>query len=184
MKLDKEKLNKRQKYRLEFLKRAKGEVPSWENLKDYAEASSWLSAIEIVYDENIKDFDCAWLSYDEDDYLNNIPLMAVDKEEKTILIKIHLDRKREDIIEGVEYLLTFLKREGKLADIDFKRPKPHWDEFDKYLKVYDLRKEGKSWKKIATQVFPGDESSDSGIRKVRHYYEQALKMINGGWRLL
>ncbi len=168
MKLGKEKLNKRQKYRLEFLKRAKGEVPSWENLKDYAEASSRLSPIEIVYDENIKDLDCSWLSFDEEDSLNDSICMAVDREEKTIVIKIHLDRKREDIIKGVEYLLTFLKKEGKSADIDFKRPKPHWDEFDKYLKVYDLRKEGKSWKKIATQVFPGDESSDLGMRKVRH----------------
>jgi hypothetical protein len=107
---------------------------------------------------------------------------AIDRKEKTIKIKIHLDRKIEDIIDDVKFLLKVLDSEAKYFRIDLKRPKPHWDAYDKLLKVYDLRREKKIWREIASQVYPGDVSIASSMRKVRHLYKQAEKMIKGGWK--
>ncbi|MBS3918524.1 MAG: hypothetical protein KG012_06515 [Deltaproteobacteria bacterium] len=211
MEKDYEKLKKRANYRWEFFQRNKSVQDMWilskgnkkilwievaKYLSGVSEAHFGLSPIKIAYGGKKKDLVFEWFSYFEKDYFqktNNfmkkypkikahISFNAVDREDKTIVIKIHLDRKREDIIKGVEYLLNTLKKEAKYFSEDFKRPRPRWEEYDKYLKVYDLRKEGKGWRKIAHEVYPGDKSLDEGVRKVRLLHERALKMINGGWR--
>jgi len=122
---------------------------------------------------------------------------AVNKKNKTIMVKIRLDRTREDILEDIERLLTLLKKEAKILGIDMERKvKLHWDEIEKYIKVYDLKKQNPriTWGEIAKQLFPGEiyknpynnlskeEVLPSTKDKVRHYYRQAIKMINGGWR--
>jgi hypothetical protein len=109
---------------------------------------------------------------------------AVDKGNKTITIKIHLDRKKKEILRDMGLFLDILKREAKDYNIDLKRPKPHWDIFDKFLEVYDLRRENRkkwSWSKLAKEMFP-EEPLGPAIDKVRHYDRQAKKMISGGWR--
>lgn len=114
---------------------------------------------------------------------SDLALDAIDEENATITIKIHLDRKKEEIIRDVTFLLDLLDWEAKALKKQLKRPKPHWEEYKKYLQVWDLREEKKSWREIASQVFPDDEDMDSAIRKVRHLWGQANKMINkGGWK--
>jgi len=201
---DYEELKRQAKYRWEFFRRGEStqKILTFAEVARYLprliEAGFGLCPIEVVYDGKKKDLVCEWLSYYEGDYFQktdelrkklskikiHISLDGVDQKDKTITIKIHLDRKKQDIMKGVEYLLNTLKKEAKYFGKDFKRPKPHLDKYEKYLKVYDLRKEGKSWRQIACEVFPGDKSWDKGMRKVRYYYEQAKKMINGGWRLI
>jgi hypothetical protein len=108
----------------------------------------------------------------------------VDKGNKTVTIKIHLDRKKKEILNDIGLFLDILKREAIHYNIDLKRPKPHWDIYDKFLEVHDLRREDRkkwSWSKIARKMFPG-EPLRSAIDKVRHYDRQAKKMISGGWR--
>ena len=109
---------------------------------------------------------------------------AVDKENKTVIIKIHLDRKKKEILRDMGLFLDILKREAKDYNVDLKRPKPHWDIYDKFLKVHDLRTEDRkkwSWSKIAGKMFPR-EPLRSAIDRVRHYDRQAKRMISGGWR--
>jgi hypothetical protein len=108
-------------------------------------------------------------------------LKAIDKNDKTILLKIHLDRKKENILKDFRNFLKFIQKEAKQRQFNFRRPRPRWDEYDNHLKVYDLRKKKKSWRQIAQIIFPNDESPDSAMRKVRHHYRQAERMINGGW---
>jgi len=120
---------------------------------------------------------------------------AVNKKNKTIMVKIRLDRTREDILEDIERLLTLLKKEAKILGIDMERKvKLHWDEIEKYIKVYDLKKQNPqiTWDEVAKQIFPGEDypnkkftkqlATQEAKGKVRHYYRQAIKMINGGWR--
>lgn len=120
---------------------------------------------------------------------------AVNKKNKTIMVKIRLDRTREDILEDIERLLTLLKKEAKIFGIDMERKvKLHWDEIEKYIKVYDLKKQNPqiTWDEVAKQIFPGEDywnkkftkqlATQGAKDKVRHYYRQAIKMINGGWR--
>lgn len=126
---------------------------------------------------------------------------AVDKEEKTIIIKIHLDRKKEDIIKDIKFLLDRLNKEAKRYKVDFKAKKPQWDVYEKYFQVYDLKETNPKmeWSEIAKIVFPSEIirehnaphrktrkkelASNSSVSKVFHYLKEANKMINkGGWR--
>lgn len=117
---------------------------------------------------------------------------AIDKKNKTVMIRIHLDRKKEDILRDISLLLDNLAKEAKEDDIDLKRPKPHWNVYDKFLKVYDLRRKDKrkwTWSKIAERMLPNEVQIDregkktrNRLDKVRHYDRRAKEMISGGWR--
>lgn len=130
-------------------------------------------------------------------------IYAVDKEEKTIIIKIYLNRKKEDIIKDVRFLLDLLDKEAKRYKVDLKAKKPRWggDVYDDYLRVFDLKEANPKmeWSEIAKLVFPGEVikehnaphrktrkkelASNSSVSKVFHYWKEANKMINkGGWR--
>ena len=52
--------------------------------------------------------------------------------------------------------------------------KYHFDHFDDYLKVYDLRKEGVSWAKITS------EFDLNSVQTARNYYKSACEIIDQG----
>lgn len=118
--------------------------------------------------------------------MKELPINAVDQHNKTIAIRIYLNRKKEDIIQETRNLLEILDWEAKYFKINIKRPKPRLDVLQKALKVYDIREgqklKGKtSWKRIASEVFD-DVDIDVAISKARHHYNIAVKMIRGGWK--
>lgn len=108
-------------------------------------------------------------------------IKAINEKDKTITVRIKLNRKREHIEKDLSYLLGLLKKEAKFFKINLRPLRPRWEEHERHIKVYKLRKEGKTWRNIADQVFPRDVDKNSAIRKVRHHYSEAVKMINGGW---
>ena len=128
---------------------------------------------------------------------------AIDKQEKTVTVKMHLDRKKTDIIRDVKFLLDLLNKEAKNYKVDLKAKKPRWggDVYDDYLRVFDLKEANPKmqWSEIAKLVFPGEVikehnaphrktrkkelASNSSVSKVFHYWKEANRMINkGGWR--
>lgn len=129
-----------------------------------------------------------------------LDIHAVDKGEKTIIIKIHLDRKKEDIIKDVRFLLGLLDKQAKKYKVDLKAKRPQWDVYKKYLQVYDLKKVDPkmTWSDIAIKVFPDEIYKNpahkrkprkailpqpSAVDKVKYYWREANKMINeGGWK--
>ena len=129
---------------------------------------------------------------------NNLALDAVNKEDNTIMLKIHLDRKKEDIVEDFNFLLDLIEYEAELLDVGLATSKrPRWSIYDEYFKVYDLKKANPemTWSEIAKKVIKGAtyETLDRrgkkknlvhqwAIDKVRHYWREANKMVEGGWR--
>jgi len=120
---------------------------------------------------------------------------AIDPGEKTIIIRIHLDRKKADIGRDVNHLLNLLDKGGGTYKLELKRMKSHWDVYDNYLRVYDLKKENPklTWSEIAIIIFPQEVykntkrdknlAMNSAKDKVRNYWRQAKKMIEeGGWK--
>lgn len=124
---------------------------------------------------------------------------AVNREDKTVMVKVHLDRSREDIRRDLDFLLNLLDNEAKHYKVDFKKVKPQWDIYDKYIQVYDLKKNNSkmTWLEIAKEVFPDQVYKDiSPHRKlprelvspllkdtVRKYWKVANEMINKeGWK--
>ncbi len=133
---------------------------------------------------------------------NALALDAVDLKEKTITVRINLNRQRKDIESHLEFLLNLLEYEAGLLGYDLGSPrKPQWDVYEKYLQVYDLRKTDPptNWPEIAKRVFPEEVEtrkaphrktrktelpSRTSVKKVKYYYDEAVKMINGGWKYI
>jgi len=126
-------------------------------------------------------------------------LNAAHKEDKTIQIKIHLNRKKGNILKDISSLLDFIEKEAKYRKFNLKGLKPHWDEYEKYLRVYDLKKEHPmlTWAEIAKEIFPDEVKENVSPHKfhtktvakqyakdkVRYYWNRANIMINkGGWK--
>jgi hypothetical protein len=162
------------------------------------EISTSISAIEVKCDHGWVGLGYKELppEFEEFSYIH-----AVDKGEKTVIIKIHLDRKKEDIIKDVKFLLDLLGKEAKVYKVDLKAKKPQWDVYDKYLQVYDLKEANPEmeFSGIAKLVFPDEVikehnaphrktrkkelASNSSVSKVFRYWKEANKMINKeGWR--
>lgn len=162
------------------------------------ESLTSISAIEVKHGDG-------WhaLNYQEfptgPEFEEYLDIHAVDKGEKSIIIKIHLDRKKEDITKDVRFLLDLLYKQTKNYKVDLKAKRPQWDVYDKYLQVYDLKKANSkmSWADIAIRVFPGEIFKNpaykrkprktilphpSAVDKVKHYWKEANKMINRGWK--
>jgi len=116
--------------------------------------------------------------------LTQLPIHGVDKEHETIVIRIRLNKKKDDIISDIKSLLDALDWEAKYFNIDMRRPRPHLKFLSDALMVYDLHKEQKkSWKEIGLALFKY-EGLDAAMSKARHHYKEAEKMINGGWKEL
>jgi len=99
-----------------------------------------------------------------------------ESSKKLILDKFLRDRniKKLPLEEGLEdefgsYLESQLKDRQKLF-----RHKYHFDNFDIYLQVYDLRKDGLSWSKIYEQL---DLNS---LQSARNHYRKAVDLIEKG----
>ena len=187
--------------------------PFWDDLKKVV---AGVPSIEIIYGQDQIRLKSVSLNYSlrNDEYFRLIDnwskqypdhfrkkgrflslLNAVNNGDKTILIKIHLNRKKENILKDVNSLINFIAKEAKYRNFNLKRPKPHWDEYEKYLSVYDLKKENPrlTWSDIAKKIFPDEVYENKKLSKqialpsardkVRYYWNRANIMINkGGWK--
>jgi hypothetical protein len=121
---------------------------------------------------------------------NTLALDGVDEKDRTILLKIRLDRNKEDLQEDLKYLLDLLEWEAKELHADFSSPdpfRPQWDVYDKCIDAWEFRKQGKTYPEIAKLILPkyfagANANPENAINLVKHYKRKAEKMINGGWR--
>ena len=159
---------KRIKYREEFFKLKHGP----EEIDFHRDVfRKELSPIEI------RDLNLGRVTLEGEYFVGEAILNAINKKEKTITVKIHLDRQEDAIIQDMKYLLDLIKLQTKMNNLDLSPLKPRWDIYDEYLKVWNLHKEGKTWKQIARQIFPKDVNLDSAVSKVRSYKRKAERMI-------
>ncbi len=150
-----------------------------------------MSAIEVKRD-NI------WLHYEfplKSVYDFTDPIHSVDKEEKTIIIKIHLDRQNKDIEKDLKSLIRHLREEAKIQGINLKPLRPRWDEYDKYLEILKLKQQGLKGIAIAKKLFSkevtktvspirhriGESVSSEAKDAVRKLRKQAEKIAKGEW---
>ena len=77
------------------------------------------------------------------------------------------------------YKQELKEEQKKLKDRQKKyRKKYHFDNFDIYLQVYDLKEEkGISWNKIASELFPKDPN---GVQTARNHHKAACELIEKG----
>ena len=168
----------------------------------YGSLPASISAIEIKHKDGWYGLNYRELPIDPE-MEEFLKIHAVEKEEKTVIVKIRLDRKKDDIVRDIKFLLELLREEAQIYGVDLKAKKPRWRDrvYDDYLRVFDLKKANPrmEWSEIAKMVFPGEVikghnaphrktrkkelASNSSVSKVFHYWKEANKIINKeGWR--
>jgi hypothetical protein len=85
---------------------------------------------------------------------SHLTFIEWDEPRETLITKLHYDNREEPS----ETLITKL----------------HYDNFDDYLKVYDLRQEGKSWSKIKELL------NLNSLQTARNYHRAACERIEKG----
>jgi hypothetical protein len=96
---------------------------------------------------------------------------------------------RVDITFPVETVLAKIEKEIRAARRTFRqthgslprrevRPRRRFEEFDCYLQVWDLKKQGLSLPKIARKVYPDIDA----LERVTDHYRRANELIAGGYR--
>lgn len=98
-------------------------------------------------------------------------------------MRLDLTFPKEDILAHLNYQLDAYKKMFNLDKIDAEKRK-RTDIYDKYLGVWDMRKEGKSWPTIAKTIFTKtfECNDENSIRKVQFYFDRCDKLIKGGYK--
>ena len=118
--------------------------PFWDELKKVV---AGVASIEIIYGQEQAGLKSVSLNYSArneeyfrliDNWRKQYPdhfrksgkflsfLNAVNKENKTVLIKIHLNRKKQNILKDINSLIDFIAKEARYRKFNLKRMKPHW----------------------------------------------------------
>ncbi len=115
---------------------------------------------------------------------------ALNREHKTITIRIRMERNDTDIKADVAYLLDLVRGEAESLKINLKNPKHQWGKLKNYLKIYDLyqryrRTEDKGWKRIGLEVYGvSSEAIEKAADRAKKAFRKAEALINGGWQQL
>lgn len=108
-----------------------------------------------------------------------IVINAVDWKEKTIIVKIHLDRGKDQIKRDFEELVDILYKEANFQKRKFNEPKFHLNQLERDLEIYDKRREGKSWNEIGLELIK--EGSEKELERAA---DRARKGFMKGKRLI
>lgn len=101
-----------------------------------------------------------------------------------IKVRLDLDMRKEDVMGGVSKIIDEWNALRKKAGL-LKQKRFDFDRYDGYLKVYDLRKSGWSWEKIARTMYQSDvERGDINYAKlkVKRDYERCKRLVDDGYR--
>lgn len=91
-----------------------------------------------------------------------------------VTVDINLRYSKKILLQELEAVIDYCKPMFPQKGEDKKQKRYHIDNFDLYLKVYDLRKEKKSWRVIAKALGLND------VQTVRNYYNAACELIKNG----
>jgi hypothetical protein len=92
-----------------------------------------------------------------------------------LTVRIDLRYSKNEILKELGAILKEHHKGSSKA-----KPKYRFDKLDTYLKVYDLRNEGKSWAQIADAIGEDPKlGKDSAITTVRNYHQSAVTFIEG-----
>lgn len=112
--------------------------------------------------------------------VRNVPLVTP----KFVQVVINYDAELGDIRREIEQIII-PNQKLRQKELGIKRPKTRSkssaEDYDKYLQVWELRSKGVKNKKVAKEIFPLQESR-AAEDKASKYRDQALTLINGGYR--
>ena len=118
------------------------------------------------------------------------PTRRGTNDRRFIRVEIDITKPNKTSIAEVQRRIDLARRlyeahVGPLPD-PRKKPRLRLDQYESYLKVWQLRKEGKTFEQIAREVFPREmENADQfspGVDKARNHYRRASELVAGGYR--
>jgi hypothetical protein len=108
---------------------------------------------------------------------------AIDFSTGTITVDIKLYHSIDNIRKDITYLLSLVSMELESRGKKRKGLKRQFNDYERYLKVWDRKTEGWGDRKIAKEIYP-EEIADEARTKVKNLYKKATKMIEGDFAFL
>lgn len=111
--------------------------------------------------------------------------------ETRITLTIDLRYPLEMILAGVELEIWGYKAISHLEYVPIPIKRKRFEEYDKHLEIHDFKKAKMKRKEIAEKVYPeacklaresGDWNLESLVEKVKRQYNEAKKLVNGGYK--
>jgi hypothetical protein len=111
--------------------------------------------------------------------------MSARKYQNLLLIQVDLNSPMKDILDYVRQALRYAKRTHRRG-MNKHAVKPpqrrrRFEHYDQYLKIWDLKQQGKTRAEIAKLVFPR-YSLESALTRVRDHLKAANKLISGQFK--
>src|SRR5262249_51146979 len=106
------------------------------------------------------------------------------KYQNLLLMQLDLNSPMKDILDYVSYALRWAKgiHQQEMKKRGVKPPRRRrFEHYDLYLKIWDLKQQGKSRAEIAKLVFPR-YSPESACNRVRDHLKAANKLISGQFK--
>lgn len=120
--------------------------------------------------------------------LGDVPLTP--KGLRFIQAQIDIAQPQEKIFEELQETIELARARyrhhfGPIADFR-KRSRTRLEEYDSYLKVWDLRRQDLTFEQIAFQLFPKEmknfNTRNAMTKRVRSHFQRAQKLIDGEYR--
>ena len=112
---------------------------------------------------------------------------AVDTEEKTITIRIRLNKNINTIKKDIETLLKTVREWAKKSKLKLESPKTQWRKLRDGIEIYKLHEKKKNWKEVARTFYKVTGSADE-LEKARQRaikaYKKAEEFINDPKKLV
>lgn len=153
----------------------------------------WTQALESG--QEARDFPPTWVSTDRNWDAHSISELrrmgfygtgrSTRKYQNLLLIQVDLNSPMKDLLDYVNDALRIAKGTRWQAKnkrvVKPPRRRRRFEHYDQYLKIWDLKQEGKSRAEIAKLVFPR-YSLESALTRVRDHLKAANKLISGQFK--
>lgn len=88
----------------------------------------------------------------------------------------------ERILAGVKARLHLRLRSKGIELMEDRKRRTRFEEYSKYLQIYDLRRSGLTFERIAEVIYPHHKSPESAVQLVKANFNAAKRLVNGGYK--
>jgi hypothetical protein len=112
-------------------------------------------------------------------FVANYGPAIASRDPNVLVLQIDATGPVEEILAQVEYQLRQHKRQSGERGDHRRKPRKRFECFDQYLRAYDLKNAGETYKEIAEKLF---SKSKADPKKANEYYSKAAMWINRAGR--
>jgi len=110
-------------------------------------------------------------------FISAFPQPKDFKNINTLRLMVNLQYPKKKVLNCIEGIIDLYQSKGAGG-----KGVTRSDMYSTYLRIYDLRKSGKTYRAIAEKAYKYGKDLNSSIQKVKRNYKVAERLVNGGYK--